>query len=204
MNEPIRLRLAAEHQALRAATAPLSPFALDHRFDGDPPTAHRFALQPFGWRVRRGDEAVAAYDPRQHGPAELVLVADPTVYPWQPWQATVLLAPGLQVVSPHVSGTPGAAGLCCWFQGPEFDPAAHPALAVLTQVLRILAGEVYELEGFALAEDMKVWFAAHRDELPFARVPEFGADRAPAAAPRGAGAIPRSALGIVFSTEAQR
>jgi hypothetical protein len=209
MMHPIHERLRSEHEQLTAVLPRLSGFVRRHQFAGDPPTSHRFLLQPFGLHVRGDhDPQPVAFDPERHGPIALVLSADPDRYPWQPWQATALTAPGVAVVSPHVGNSPGARGLVCWLSGPQFEPSAHPLSIALCQALRILAGEVYELEGFALDEESKVYFANHRDALPFARVPELDsyAPLTPlrgdvaAAGDRGSAACVQSALGIRFLT----
>ena len=41
-------------------------------------------------------------------------------------------------------------------------------------MLRILSGETFLLEGFALNEEAKAWFARNAERLPFACVPGEG------------------------------
>ena len=214
----IGIRLANEQRLLAAALPRLAAFVSLHRTAGTPPTTYRLWLQPFGLRVRhRGAEPVA-FDPASHGPIELVLTVDPTTYPREPWHARLLCSDDLAVLSPHVGAVAPAQGVVCWLDlSQPYATRAWPVHAVLGQVLRILSGEVYAVEGYALQEDAKLWYVAHRSLLPFARVPVIDVGGpAPAAArpgsriaaaPGGDGApgpVFESVLGIEFAPRGER
>ena len=188
MLESARRRFANESHDLNGRIEAWSELIGPPTTFGVPPTGYEFPLKGFGFPVTAGGEEGAPrptpYRPEVHGPISLRLVADPDRYPYEPWMVRIRSRRGVGVFNPHVSGEGPYAGSVCWVEQSEaFRPAEWPAGAVLEHVLRILAGESVNIEGFALNEAAKDWFAENLSRLPFAQVPLPAWEAAAVAAP---------------------
>lgn len=184
MNTHLARRFQAEHRILEHTLPRLDRFVELIETGGTPPTRYLFEVMESGFLVQvtaaSGPGEPEVFDRTRHGRIVLGIAADPGTYPFEPWAARFGTRPGVSVFNPHVLDARGPAdgGLCWHVGGPGFVPAEWPAALVLHSVLMILAGHV-ELEGYALHEPAKLWFAEHRDRWPFADVPPL--DLAPAA-----------------------
>ena len=190
MIDPIlATRFVHEQAELVRVLRPLTAFATLAQSFGDPPTAHAVTLSGFGFLVSclAGDrrELPEPYAESRHGPLHLHFAADPARHPYTPWLVRLQSREDVEVFNPHVAAGPGLKkGLLCWLdQSGQHAPGRYTLGVVARQALLILSGQWIALEGFALNEDAKVWFARNRERWPFAQIP-FPLDAAPAAAAR--------------------